>query len=103
MRELCPEIASLPPQRSHKQVVFSGLDVAFEPTVYQIENLLAIGLKHHEMAVATDIRILELEILRGATGLSKERDNFRALHASGAFRGHKGNRDTFEILKLVHT
>src|SRR6266849_9412792 len=64
-----------------------------QPPVDHVENLLAIGFEHHEMPVAEDALVLQLEIFGVASRLLQESGHRRTSRPPRFFGGdvHDGD------------
>src|SRR5882672_5772951 len=70
-----------------------------EPAANRVEHLAAVVLEHHEVPVAEDALVLQVELLGLHSGLLQERDDGRAV-ATRPFGDDVDGRNVLEVLQL---
>jgi hypothetical protein len=70
-------VARQPQCRAPATLSSGVLDLRFKPAADGVKHLTPVVLQHHEVAVAEDAFVFQIELLGDDTGLLQERDGQR--------------------------
>src|SRR5437667_2943005 len=76
-------------------------NLLLDPSADHVEHLPAVVLEHHEVAVAEDAAVFQLQIFSVAPGVIEKRNHRGPLRPSRALRRDEQDRDADQILQLA--